>query len=217
MNPAIQRYIYIQRVLLTLVILKRIDDLLSQANVEENGATANYSYNTSGRLTSLTHKTSSNSTIAGFIYTHDNVGNRLTKALDTGTKYTYTYDPIYRLTEALSSMPGYSSNTNTKGSGTTTATQQQKEFYTYDPVGNRLSSDKYSAYTYNQANQLLTNGGTYSYDKNGNLTSKTDGTTIYSYSYDYENRLIKVVKIEDGTTTTSDYKYDRGQTLKLTY
>ncbi|MDO8446578.1 MAG: RHS repeat-associated core domain-containing protein [Deltaproteobacteria bacterium] len=173
-----------------------------------NGTSANYSYDTSGRLTNLSHKTSSGSTIASFAYTHDNVGNRLTKSLDTGTKYTYAYDSIYRLTEALSSTPGYSSNTNTKGSGTTTATQQQKEYFSYDPVGNRLTSDTSSAYTYNQANQLLTNGGTYTYDKNGNLTAKIDGTTIYSYSYDYENRLTKVIKTESSATTTSEYKYD---------
>ncbi len=173
-----------------------------------NGTSANYSYDSAGRLTSLLHKPSSGSTVASFTYTHDNVGNRLTKATDTGTKYTYSYDPIYRLTEALSSTPGYSSNTNGKGNGVATATQQQKEFYTYDPVGNRLTSDKYSSYTYNQANQLQTNGGIYSYDKNGNLTSKIEGTTVFSYYYDYENRLVKVVKVENGSTTTSEYKYD---------
>lgn len=173
-----------------------------------NGAYASYSYDNIGRLTGLSHKTSSGSTIASFAYTHDNVGNRLTKNLDTGTKYTYSYDAIYRLTEALSSTPGYSSNTNGKGSGIAAATQQQKEFYTYDPVGNRLSSDKYSSYTYNQANQLQTNGGIYSYDKNGNLTSKIEGTTVFSYYYDYENRLVKVVKVENGSTTTAEYKYD---------
>lgn len=173
-----------------------------------NGAYASYSYDNSGRLTGLSHKTSSGSTIASFAYTHDNVGNRLTKSLDTGTKYTYSYDSTYRLTEALSSTPGYSSNTNAKGSGIATATQQQKEFYTYDPVGNRLTSDTYSTYTYNQNNQLLSNGGTYGYDKSGNLVMKIEGTTTFNYAYDYENRLTKVVKTEDGTTTTSEYKYD---------
>lgn len=173
-----------------------------------NGTSANYAYDNSGRLTGLSHKTSSGSTIASFAYTHDNVGNRITKSLDTGTKNTYTYDAIYRLTEALSSTPGYSSNTNGKGGGITTATQQQKEFYTYDPVGNRLSSDKYGSYTYNQANQLQTNGGIYSYDKNGNLTTKIEGTTVFSYYYDYENRLVRVVKVENSSTTTAEYKYD---------
>ncbi len=186
-----------------------------------NGTSANYAYDSSGRLTSLTHKTSSNSTISSFAYTHDNVGNRLTKTEtpsplageggvrgNADVKHTYSYDPIYRLTEALSSTPGYSANTSGKGSGIATATQQQKEFYTYDPVGNRLSSDKYSSYTYNQANQLQTNGGIYSYDKNGNLTSKMEGTTVFSYYYDYENRLVKVVKVENSVMTTSEYKYD---------
>ncbi len=186
-----------------------------------NDTSANYSYDTIGRLTSLTHKTSSNSTIASFAYTHDNVGNRLTKTQspsplageggvrgNADVKHTYNYDAIYRLTEALSSTPGYSSNTNGKGNGIATATQQQKEFYTYDPVGNRLSTDKDNSYTYNQANQLQTNGGIYSYDKNGNLTSKIEGTTVFSYYYDYENRLVKVVRVENSVMTTSEYKYD---------
>lgn len=118
---------------------------------------------------------------------------------------------VYKRLEELANQAYVDSdknNTNGKGSGVTTATQQQKEFYTYDAVGNRISSDKYSSYTYNQANQLQTNGGIYSYDKNGNLTTKIEGTTVSSYYYDYENRFVKVVKIENGATTTAEYKYD---------
>jgi len=186
----IQSAIFIQRLYAYLLVLKYFE-LLSKRN-------------------------SSNS----FTYTYDNVSNRLTKTQKSPSppagegkgegevKYTYSYDAIYRLTEALSSTPGYSSNTSGKGSGVSTATQNQKEFYTYDAVGNRRSSDKYGIYTYNQANQLTTNGGAYGYDRNGNLISKTDGATTFSYSYDYENRLTKVIKTENSETTTSEYKYD---------
>ncbi|MBI3755911.1 MAG: hypothetical protein HY265_07110 [Deltaproteobacteria bacterium] len=116
------------------------------------------------------------------------------------------------LDDLLSSTPGYSSNTTGKGSGISTATQQQKELYTYDAVGNRLTSDKYSAYSYNAANQLISNGGVYTYDANGNLTKKTetdDGKTkTTTYSYDYENRLTKVIKQESNETKTVSFKYD---------
>ncbi|MDA8240535.1 MAG: DUF6531 domain-containing protein [Nitrospiraceae bacterium] len=172
-----------------------------------NGATANYAYDSSGRLMSLIHKDSNSSIIGSYSYTLDNVGNRLTKTT-VDTTYAYSYDAIYRLTQALSSAPGYSGNTSGKGQGIPNATQQQKEFYIYDPVGNRLSSDKHSSYAYNQANQLLSNGGNYMFDKDGNLIFKVDGTTSFTYFYDYENRLTKVVKNENGAITTSAFNYD---------
>ena len=65
-----------------------------------NGAYANYSYDSSGRLTSLTHKTSSGAVIDSFDYTHDKVGNRLTKT-EPEVKQTYSYDSIYRLLQAV--------------------------------------------------------------------------------------------------------------------
>ena len=82
------------------------------------------------------------------------------------------YDAIYRLTQALTNTPGYSTNTKAT-KGTTNAVQQQKDYFTYDPVGNRLTSANNRSYTYGPANQLVSeNGTTYSYDKNGNLTQK---------------------------------------------
>jgi len=176
--------------------------------INPNGTYTAYSYDKNSRLTELVHKDSKGAIINSFIYAHDKVGNRLSKT-EIDKKTSYTYDPLYRLTEALSSTPGYSSNTKGKGSGVSNATQQQKEFYTYDSVGNRLTSDNNKTYAYNTDNQLISvNGSTYTYDKNGNLISKIDGTTTFFYSYDYENRLTKVIKTENGTTTAVEFKYD---------
>jgi RHS repeat-associated protein len=167
-----------------------------------NGDTATYSYDKQGRLTNLVHKNAAGAVIASNGYALDKIGNRLGNTTQDRT-ISYQYDAIYRLTQALSNTPGFSTNTKT-GKGTTTATQQQKEFYTYDPVGNRLASDKTKSYTYNQANQLITNGGTYTYDKNGNLLQKVTPDGVTTYSWDYENRLVKVVT----STTTAEYAYD---------
>jgi YD repeat-containing protein len=74
----------------------------------------------------------------------------------------YGYDSIYQL---LSATP----------SGGTA------EAYTYDPVGNRLSSLGVPSYRYNSSNELTsTSTATLGYDNNGNTTSKTDltGMTI---------------------------------------
>ncbi len=52
----------------------------------------------------------------------------------------------------------------------------------------------------------MTVGATsYSYDANGNLTSKTDTSGTWQYSWDYENRLTQVTR-PDGQIVT--YKYD---------
>ncbi len=52
-----------------------------------------------------------------------------------------------------------------------------KETYTYDIVGNRLSSLGVSPYSYNSSNELTAlPSGSYTYDNNGNTKTKPDGT-----------------------------------------
>ena len=87
----------------------------------------------------------------------DTAGNRTSKT-DWLAKVTsnYTYDQIYELTQV------------TQAANTT-------ESYSYDPVGNRIASLGVSSYTTNNANELTAMSTTsYTYDNNGNTTSKTD-------------------------------------------
>jgi RHS repeat-associated protein len=85
----------------------------------------------------------------------------------------YDYDPLSRLTGAI-----YSSG--------------EVYTYTYDKVGNRssqISPEFNTSYEYDNANRLIqVDGIDYTWDDNGNLLS--DG--VYTYTYDYENRLIAV-------------------------
>ncbi|MBZ5696368.1 MAG: RHS repeat protein [Acidobacteriia bacterium] len=100
----------------------------------------------------------------------------------------YGYDAIYELLSA------------TQGANTT-------ESYTYDPVGNRLSSLGVSSYTTNSSNELTaTSNASYAYDNNGNTTSKTDSGGATSYTWDYENRLASVTLPGSGGTVS--FKYD---------
>ena len=60
--------------------------------------------------------------------------------------------------------------------------------------------------TYDAADELTADstGNTYSYNKSGDLTSKTESGTTTSYAYDYENRMT-------GATTggvTTSFTYD---------
>ena len=100
----------------------------------------------------------------------------------------YTYDPLYELTQV------------TQNANTT-------ESYTYDPVGNRLSSLGVSPYVNNTSNELTsTPNASYSYDYDGNTTSKTVSGGTTNYTWDYENRLESVTL--PGTSGSITFKYD---------
>lgn len=153
-----------------------------------NNVTTNYSYDNLSHLLSVLHQLSS-STIDGASFTLDSAGNRTAKTdYLAGLTSIYTYNPIYELTHV------------TQGTNTT-------ESYSYDPVGNRLSSLGLSPYSYNTSNELTsTPNVSYAYDYNGNLTSKTDSTGTTNYAWDFDNRLISVVLPGSGGTVT--FKYD---------
>lgn len=79
--------------------------------------------------------------------------------------------------------------------------------YSFDAVGNRLSSLGLSPYQYNSSNQLTSlPSATYAYDSNGNTTSKTDSTGTSGFTWDYENRLTSVTLPSGSGTVT--FKYD---------
>ncbi len=64
--------------------------------------------------------------------------------------------------------------------------------FTYDPVGNRLSSIDNPTWTYNTDNELMIIGNnvtSMTYDANGNMTGWTDNSGSHALTYDFENRL----------------------------
>lgn len=169
-----------------------------------NGTKTTYSYDQASRLTDLAHKTSGGSILDSFSYSYDAIGNRLSVTRPE-EKLAYTYDLLDRLIQA----------TPTKLKGKDKEQENRAEEFSYDPVGNRLSgSENKDTYTYNQGNQLINDRkNQYQYDRNGNLIKKTevddDGENeTWTYSYDAENRLIKVVKQEDSEIETVSFKYD---------
>ena len=102
----------------------------------------------------------------------------------------FHYDQLYRLIDATHPQP-----------------QNPAENFGYDPVGNRTTSQLSGSYAYDNMNRLLGEDQYgYSYDANGNMTSKVDNSNgdTTTYEYDSENRLIQV------TTPTSIliYLYD---------
>ncbi|MCG3155067.1 MAG: hypothetical protein DKINENOH_01669 [bacterium] len=158
-----------------------------------NGATTGYAYDPLSRLTNV--KTvgrrrflwlSFGYVIEQIDYTYDAAGNRLSKTT-TASKEAYTYDPLYRLTAAQRG------NTKT-------------EAYTYDAVGNRLSSLTNSDWTYSNRNELLSHSGaSFAYDPNGNLTHKAEDGIAWTYEWNAENQLARVLR--DGVEVAR-FSYD---------
>src|SRR6266478_4128885 len=153
-----------------------------------NNVATNYAYDNLSRLQSVLHQLSG-STIDGATYTVDNAGNRTAKTDQRAVVTSnYGYDAIYELT-------GMTQGTNTT------------ESYTYDPVGNRLSSLGVSPYSVNVSNQLTSTPNTsYTYDYNGNTLTSTTGSNTTTYAWDFENRLSSVTL--PGTGGTVSFKYD---------
>ncbi len=153
-----------------------------------NSVATSYSYDSLSRLLSISHAKRTN-TIDGATYTVDAAGNRTSRApLPTGVPTSYDYDEIYQLI---------------------TATQNASavESYTYDEVGNRLSSLGVSPYTYNASNELTSKPDTaYSYDNNGNLLSESVASGTTGYVWDAENRLMSVTL--PGSGGTVNFQYD---------
>jgi RHS repeat-associated protein len=153
-----------------------------------NGLKSIYAYDNLSHLLSVLHQSGS-TTLDGAAYTVDNAGNRTSKTDElAAVTSNYTYDPIYELTQVTQA---------------TTTT----ESYSYDQVGNRLSSLGVSPYNVNTSNELTsTPSTTYTYDSNGNTLTETVGSNTTSYSWDFENRLTSVTLPGSGGIVS--FKYD---------
>ena len=157
-----------------------------------NTTTVTYSYDNSGATPSyrLTNTVVSGGTVAMNLgYTYDAIGNIKTLT-DTvaGKDQTFSYDGINRLTNA----------TGVYGT----------KIYTFDKAGNILTKDG-NSYSYDTTRNRLNSDGTwtYSYDLNGNITSRTDGSTTQTFTYDSMNRLIDF----DHGSNDGQYVYGDGE------
>ena len=143
-------------------------DALSRRNslTRPNGVNTTYTYDPASSLLSVLHKLGT-TTIDGASYTYDNAENRKTRTdKRLNTTLTYGYDNIYQL--------------QTAKQGSTT-----KESYTYDIVGNRLTSklgtQPVTTYMPNTSNELMSTTNpnvSYTYDNNGSVLTKSDGGTM---------------------------------------
>lgn len=190
----------------------------------DNGITTQYTYNSLGALESLSNKKGS-AVLSSYDYAY-NLDGSVYRVTDNGGRIqNFVYDKNGRLI----------SETDTADNSTIS--------YTYDAFGNRTSMTDNGAvttYVYDKNNRLVKQTSTvgetdYTYDKNGNMLTKSIGTSvpadsasserarlglgvmgvgasqntenaaIVSYDYDLLNRLISV-QSNDGLDAA--YQYD---------
>jgi len=163
-----------------------------KALIYPNGTRTDYAYNTLNRLMNLTTAGPAG-TVQSYAFTLGPAGNRERIDEHGGVAKVYGYDALYRLTGENVTIGG--------------ATFYNKAF-TYDAVGNRQNQTTTGTgaavvdYTYDTRDRLLTEGAQpYSYDDNGNLTSKQGEAT---YTWDVEDRLVRV----DKAGTVVEHAYD---------
>ena len=149
-------------------------------------------YDPASQVTNILHQLTASATqINQAAYAYNPVGNR-TSLTDRRGPQAFGYDTLDRLTSASHPL---------------LATPQA---FAYDPVGNRAIGGS----VVNAGNQLTADAThSYEYDDNGNLTRKTLLATgnYTQYTYDAENRLIKVEDFAAGNPTPvfrSTYRYD---------
>ena len=181
--------------------------------VREDKANGTYSaieYDAAGRVARIEHRDSGDNLQSFFEYSYDALDRPISVATASGAT-SLGYDAAGQLVRV--ELPG-----------------GRVIEYTYDAAGNRESVDDdgtVTAYMSNVLNQYTSVGSAaYAYDEEGNIQTKTVGAGITYYTYDSENRLVRVEKpgdvphayeydvfgslrktVVDGTTTTQ-YQYD---------
>lgn len=161
-----------------------------------SGASVRFGYDALGRVTAVNSSTLKYDA-AGRVfeighpfgtlsYWYDASGNR-TGIVDRAGWHAYQYDELDRITGAQHAAA-------------------PAEAYSYDAAGNRTGSATDPAYRCDAAARLVAaEGATFTYDKNGNLTSKTTASGTTTYTWDTDNRLVRVDLPGGGVVT---YRYD---------
>ncbi|MDM3852567.1 MAG: pre-peptidase C-terminal domain-containing protein [Aphanizomenon gracile PMC627.10] len=200
--------------------------------VDQDGFATNYSYDSVGRLKQITDQDGNNILSYNYnalgqitredngengiytVYSYNDVGAvlRIVEYLandnTVNSKFDYTYDDLGRLISASSEEGKTSYGYDATGRLTSETSPTGLTEYQYDAAGNRTvikDSGVDTSYITNNLNQYTKVGGTtYTYDRDGNLATKTQDGITSSYTYDSENHLVEV-KTPDATWK---YEYD---------
>jgi len=130
-----------------------------------------------------------------------------------GHKTSFTYDGNGNLTTISPPAPLGSTSVTVDGDGRATAvtdgaSRSTKYFYDGDDRITELRFDGGTSATCSNSDATAGNCISYSYDNNGNLTSRLDNTGTTSWTYDAQNRPLSKSFPSSISTTASTVTYD---------
>jgi RHS repeat-associated protein len=141
-----------------------------------NGSATTQAYTSAGLLQSITNRAADGSIVSSFGCSYDSLG-RVTNMATLAGSFAYAYDANDQLTSVITPS----------GRAIT---------YQYDGAGNRISTMDSGTNTVSivsALNQYLTIGNvSFTYDMDGNLTSRTDASGTTTCAYDGQNRLVSL-------------------------
>lgn len=169
-----------------------------------NGTETEVAYNLNDRESSQINRIIAGNTFAGFGYQYNGEGHPVMVAqtrtdLAVAATQTFAFDDLYRVTRATHPLSAVAAET-----------------FQYDPVGNRLrqSGDPSDA-TIDAEDRLIEDARyRFTYDTNGNPTSRTAKTSgeVTRYGYDPENRLVTLARFANAAaaipSTQARYRFD---------
>ncbi|MBR6825953.1 MAG: RHS repeat protein, partial [Oscillospiraceae bacterium] len=156
-----------------------------------------YTYDRINNLTQLVEKVNGTEHTTSYTYDDD---NRITSKTTDGITVSYTYDAFGRVTQQT-----------TKNGETLILT----ESFTYNPGHESGQSAQVATYTTTANGYSVTYS--YTYDKNGNILTISDGTYTTSYEYDSANQLIRENNQSKGYTYLWEYDDAGNRTLRERY
>ena len=161
-----------------------------------------YGYDELNRLTRVTWGTNKDF-YATYKYNRNDTVDRMTIFQDGRVEERYTYDKMNRMLTLRRNIQDAKSVT------TSTA---------YDQNGN-VSDYEYADYAYDGAGRIISETYsprgtiTYAYDSRGNRISMQTDSSVTTYTYDLDNKLLSSAETVNGSTAVTTYTYDQNGSL----
>ncbi|MBD2355773.1 hypothetical protein H6G41_14280 [Tolypothrix sp. FACHB-123] len=203
---------------------------------DQKGQVTQYSYNTYGELSGITHANGTSETFSydlsgnlaqakersgdTFQYTYDSQGKVTRKTFDDGTFESYTYNTNGKISAITKGSDTISFDYDTENRLTKITYPNGRWLqYSYDSEGKRTKMVDQSGFTVNYSYDAddrltgLTNATgasliTYTYDAVGRLSRETNGNGTYTtYSYDAANQLTDISNYAVNGTVNSYFRY----------
>jgi RHS repeat-associated protein len=164
-------------------------------------AKSSYGYDQLGRLTSLLHEKANSDDITAYAYQYDK-SSRLTQqsiahggATETST---FTYDRTHQLI------------------GVASSNDDLDRSFAFDKNGNRTGGGYGSGPAAGTHNRTTTDGTyTYTYDAEGNMTSRASSTERLAFTWDHRNRLARIDTTSLAAREKGRWAFDVQQTTGI--